>query len=115
MLKLAHVSWPGVAEHRLPGARGEAVHVLLVLVGVESEKVVRQKRNVAWPRSEWRHVEDDYLEAKIENLSELTVVYQGPEVAIGGRDDSYVDRHSLVASHAFKFSFLEEPEELDMK
>src|SRR6266550_1693775 len=71
MAQLAHVARPGVGQQQLPSACVDGADVLAVL-GVEAlDEVLRQNQDVVASFSEWREVEDDHGEPKVEIPAEL--------------------------------------------
>src|SRR5947208_8211017 len=114
MAQLAHVARPGVGQQQLPSACVDGTDVLAVL-GVEAlDEVLRQDQDVVASFSEWREVEDDHGEPKVEIPAELLAPGFTLEVAIARGQDADIDPAVPPAPDSTHGPLLDRLEELSL-
>src|SRR5215207_9923320 len=115
VLELAHVARPVVALEHLDRLGSQATNFLSHLVGDAYREAVGEERYVARPVAERRQRDREDAEPEEQILAEVTLRRVRREVAIGRRDDAYVDLDRARTAHSLELLLLKNPQELRLE
>src|SRR5690606_17914791 len=114
VLELADVAGPGMPEEALHRAVGHPAHVLLELGAEVAEEVLDQERDVALALAQRRQAHLDHVEPVVEVLAEAALPDLLQQIAVGRRDQPYVDLDGLDAAHPLELLLLDRAEQLHL-
>src|SRR6266542_4289750 len=112
--QLAYVPRPRVPKQLVDRLWLKAAGFPPVLVGDQLRKVLRQQRDVFQTLAQWRHSDRKHEDPVIQVLPERTFLDERFEIAVCRDDDACVDDDRPLATDAFQFAFLQQPEQLGL-
>lgn len=99
VFELAHIAGPGIAGQKLFGLGCDGVDLLAFRLGEAGQEMPRQHHDVFTAFPQRRDIDRKDVEAVIQILAELTGLDLFPQVAVGGRDQTDIDRNRLAAAN----------------
>src|SRR5262249_47560692 len=102
IFQLTNISRPGIPEQSLHGTGWDARDLAADLRGETIDEVVHQRRDVFLSEAQRRQCDGEDIQAVVEILAERAGCHGGPEIAVGCRDDPYVDGDRLTSADAFE-------------
>ena len=79
------------------------------------EKMPRQHRDVAFPITQGRNKQRQYIKAVVQILAEPALLYHLPQISVGRRDDANVHGDHLAAAETHDAVFLKHTQKAKLR
>src|SRR5438132_1040214 len=107
ILELSNVAWPVVSHEGIQQLHREFPSLGIVTLAVFRHEEVAEGCNIFASLSQWRKIDRDYIEPKIEILSEFSCRYGFADFNVCRRDDSGICVDGFPAAQPCENSILQ--------
>src|SRR5580700_5848891 len=115
VFQFSDVSWPFPAHQSIHGFRGDGFNGLVHAPAMLPNEIADQKGNVAAPFAQRGQADRKDAQAVVEVTPELPFGHAVSQIAIGSRDQPYVDADRMSAAYPLELPILQHAQELRLQ
>jgi len=113
--EFADVAGPGILAKKLGGIARKGLGGFPIKIRLDGQKMLSKRNDVVGPLSQWRNVQDNDVQTKIQVFTESALAHHRGEIAVSRTNDANIHGPRLGIAHGNHATFLKHAKKFGLK